>query len=129
MSTDARADERGREQHSRAEMSRALAAEHRARAHELRAGAAGDDERTNSDAFLQAGIAEMLAQIADLRAAGLEERSAADDLFARADTAAAGEREDLLSQAAEASQRADALEQEAADLQRTLEPEAGAESA
>ena len=124
MSTDAREAERGLELRQRAEESRAVAAEHRARAHELRAGAAEvvPADGVDSEAYLHAGIGEMLAQIADLQAAGLEERAAAGDAVARADTVPAGEREDLLRQAAEAIQRAEALEREAEELQGGLEP-------
>lgn len=123
MSTDARGAEHGHELRRRADESREVAAEHRARAHELRAGAAeaAPVDGVGSEAYRHAGIDEVRAQVAELRAAGLEERAAASDAIARADMGPAGEREDLLSQAAESDRRADALEHEAGELQGRLE--------
>jgi hypothetical protein len=82
----------GLQQHRTAEDLRALAAEHRARAHELRAsvnGAAGPEDAGNN-AYLHAGIEERLAEVADLRAAAIDERAAgatarADELEREAD--------------------------------------------
>jgi hypothetical protein len=86
MTVSARDAERDLEHRRRAEELRASAAEHRARAHELRASVSTDtDTDTDTDsadgdgeAYLHAGIEELLAEVADLRAAALDERTRGD---------------------------------------------------
>ena len=122
MSVSAREDEQVLEQRRRAEESRALAAEHRARAHELRAGgsAGEEDEDVDSDAFLHAGIEEVLADIAELRAAGFDERAASCEALGRAEISDAEEREALLRQASASVIRAAEFEAQAIELRDEL---------
>ncbi|MDX6678923.1 MAG: hypothetical protein QOE31_2975, partial [Solirubrobacteraceae bacterium] len=65
----------------RAEEERARAAEHRAAAHELRPAADGGDRRAGD----RIAAEEVLAEIAELRATGLEERATAHEERARAE--------------------------------------------
>jgi hypothetical protein len=85
MTARARDEHRGLDPYRDAEDLRASAAEHRARAHELRASvnAADELEQAGSDAYLHAGIEERLASVADLRADALDQRANGD--AARAD--------------------------------------------
>lgn len=99
MTASARDEDRSDSAARDAEGLRASAAEHRARAHELRAsanGAAGLEESGN-DAYLHAGIEERLADVAELRAAALDERAAGH----RARAQALEREADALSQARE----------------------------
>jgi hypothetical protein len=77
MTASARDEDRGLEHHRDPEDLRASAAEHRARAHELRASVNGTAglEDTGNDAYLHAGIEERLAEVADLRASAIDERA------------------------------------------------------
>lgn len=122
MSASAGEAEQVLEQRRRADESRALAAEHRARAHELRAGGStGDDgEGVDSDAFLHAGIEEVLAEIAELRAAGFDERTRSCEALAGANAVAGDERDELLRQAGAAVIRAAELEAQAIALHDEL---------
>lgn len=122
MSASAGEAEQVLEQRRRADESRALAAEHRARAHELRAGGStGDDgEGVDSDAFLHAGIEEVLAEIAELRAAGFDERARSCEALAGANAVAGDARDELLRQASAAVIRAAELEAQAIALRDEL---------
>lgn len=123
MTVSAQQHEQGLEQRRRAEESRAAAAQHRARAHELRAGGnVGDDDTdVDSDAFLHAGIEEVLAEIAELRAAGFDERAESADSLAQAEAAAGDEeREELLRRASASVIRAAELEAQAIALRDEL---------
>ncbi|HWD68612.1 MAG TPA: hypothetical protein VG293_00365 [Solirubrobacteraceae bacterium] len=121
MNASARETEQVREHRRRAEESRALAAERRARAHELRAAGNAEDEveGVDSDAFLHAGIEEVLAEIAELRAAGFNDRALSCEALARAETAG-DERDELLRQASAAVIRAAELEAQAIALRDEL---------
>lgn len=122
MSTRAQDTEQVLEQRRRAEESRAQAAEHRARAHELRAGGTtGDEAGVDSDAFLHAGIEEVLADIAELRTAGFEERAASGEALIRAEDAEdEAQRDDLLRRASAAVIRAAEFEAQAIALRDEL---------
>jgi hypothetical protein len=110
------------EHRERAEECRALAAEHRARAHELRAGgsAAEDAEDVDADAFLHAGIEEVLAEVAELRAEGFDQRAGSCEALVRAEGVEAQERDELLRLASAAVIRAAELEAEAIALRDEL---------
>ena len=127
MNVSAREAEQGLEHRRRAEDSRALAAEHRARAHELRAAGAVEEELqgVDSDAFLHGGIEEVLAEIAELRAAGFDERAVSCETLVRAEQAAGDERDGLLRQASAAVIRAAELEAQAIALRDDLAPDMG----
>lgn len=122
MSANAQEAEQFREHRRRADESRALAAEHRARAHELRAGGSpGEDgEDVDSEAFLHAGIEEVLAEIAELRAAGFDERARSCEALIGAEIADGEERDELLGQASAAVIRAAEIEAEAIALREEL---------
>jgi hypothetical protein len=84
MTVTARDAERDLEHRRRSEELRASAAGHRARAHELRASVSAaaetdtDIDNTDGDAYLHAGIEELLAEVAELHAAALDERAQGD---------------------------------------------------
>jgi hypothetical protein len=80
MPASASHEQPGLEPHREAEDLRASAAEHRARAHELRSSVNGADEfeEGGGDAYLHAGIEERLASVADLRADALDARAHGD---------------------------------------------------
>ncbi|HEX3617869.1 MAG TPA: hypothetical protein VHU61_15115 [Solirubrobacteraceae bacterium] len=80
MTASARDEQSGLEPGRDAEDLRASAAEHRARAHELRASVNGTDEfgQADGDAYLHAGIEERLASVANLRAEALDQRARGD---------------------------------------------------
>jgi len=122
MGASADRAEQALEHRRRAEECLALAGEHRARAHELRAGgSAGEDsEDIDRDAFLHAGIEEVLAEVAELRAEGFEQRAASCEALVQAEGAETEERDQLLRQASAAVVRAAELEAEAIALRDEL---------
>ncbi|MEA2378054.1 MAG: hypothetical protein QOD13_1961 [Thermoleophilaceae bacterium] len=97
---------------ARAEEERARAAEHRAAAHELAAGNGDEGHPTDGRR-----VEEVLAEIAELRSNGLDERAISHDERAKADdTSDHSLRQAALDRAAAALERAHADEEQAAAL-------------
>jgi MFS family permease len=110
----------------RAEEERARAAEHRAEAHELQPAADAGDERAASRLRSE----EVLAEIADLRAQGFDERANAGDERAQAEDAEGdADRNAALERAAAADERARAFDERVAALAAEHDHEAEAHEA